>query len=140
MGAGWLLKNGEFWPLCKLLLTCIGAEKTFMQSVSSFLFFFQAFESSLDLCYHTLIILLICLATFQIQRKDTHCSCRYVWRQGRRDLEVILLGRNDLLWRLPGMTGGRMKRCRIYFGHWSPGFLFREIAWWVNATLTLTMS
>ena len=40
MGAGWLLKNGEFWPLCKLLLTCIGAEKTFMQSVSSFFFFF----------------------------------------------------------------------------------------------------
>ena len=41
------------------------------------------------------------------------------------------------LWRLPGMTGGRMKRCKIYFGHWTPGFFFREIAWWVNATLTL---
>ena len=44
------------------------------------------------------------------------------------------------LWRLFGVTGGRIKRCKIYFGHRSPGFIFREIAWWINATLTLTIS
>ena len=41
------------------------------------------------------------------------------------------------LWRLPGMTGGRMKWCKNYFSHWNP--FFKEMAWWVKATLTLTI-
>ena len=43
------------------------------------------------------------------------------------------------LWRLSGMTEGRMKWCKTYFCHWTPGFFFREIAWLVNATLTLVI-
>ena len=132
MEVGWLLINGGFWPLCKPLLTCIGAEETFMQSLSSFFVFLSVLKFSwpvlsyLDYSFDLpsyvsdstkryTLLLLICL-----EAREGRFGSYSAWAE------------MTFLWRLPGMTGGRMKRCKIYFGHWTPGFFFREIAWWVK--------
>ena len=139
MGVGWLLINGEFWPLCKLQLTCIGAEKTFMQGVSSFFIFLSVWKFSWSLLSYLDY-------SFDLPSYISDSTKRYTLRlsicleasEGRFG-SYSAWAEMPYLWRLPGMTGGKMKRCKIYFGHWSPGFLFRETAWWVNATLTSTM-
>ena len=109
-------------------------EEIFMQSLSSFSFCFfkpSYFDYSFDLSSyssdstkkHTLRVLLICL-----EAREGSVGSYSAW------------GEMNYLWPLPGVTRGRMKRCNIYLGHRSPRFIFREIAWWINATLTLTIS
>ena len=145
-GRGRLLINGGGggWPLCKLCTsahTYWGWGNCHAEPVFFFIVFLSIqmfswpvlsyFDYSFDLPSYgsdstkryTLRVLLICL-----EAREGSFGSYSAWA------EMIYL------WRLFGVTGGRMKRCKIYFGHRSPGFIFREIAWWINATLTLTIS
>ena len=137
MGAGWLLINGGSDPSANLCLHVLGLRKRSCRAclfcffkrlkvlltcaIIPWLFFWFASYVSDSTKRYTLL-LLICL-----EAREGSFGSYSAWAE------------MTYLWRLPGMTGGRMKRCKIYFGHWTPGFFFREIAWWVNASLTLAI-
>ena len=141
MGGGLSIDRGV-WPLCKLCTSAymywgwgnFHAEPAFffycflsiwkfswpVLSYFDYSFDFPSYGSNSTKRYT--LVFLICLEA----RKGSFGSYS-VWAE------------MTYLWRLPGVTLEGVRWCKFYFGHRNPGFLFREIVWWVNATLTLTI-
>ena len=139
MGVGWLLINGVFDPSANLCLHVLGLRKRSCRACLLFLLFLSVWKFSwpvlsyLDYSFDLpsyvsdstkryTLLLLICL-----EAREVRFGSYSVWAE------------MTYLWRLSGMTEGRMKWCKTYFCHWTPGFFFREFAWLVNATLTLVI-
>ena len=139
MGVWWLLINGGFDPSANLCLHVLGLRKRSCRACLLFLLFLSVWKFSwpvlsyLDYSFDLpsyvsdstkryTLLLLICL-----EAREVRFGSYSAWAE------------MTYLWRLSGMTEGRMKWCKTYFCHWTPGFFFREIAWLVNATLTLVI-